>query len=419
LLFASCTAFIQKDAFTGSNTAGPDASQNPAGGISSDGKDNPSEEAPTDGKDNSSDPADADPTPEPSPSPRGTTKIQLRAVGDIMMHMPQVMAGLQADGTYDFNHFFNDIKPYLEGADIVTGNLETTISNQEKGYGGYPTFRTPEALLQALKGGGFNVLTTANNHTFDGREFGVTNTLDKLDEYGFQHTGSARSQQERDSVLIVEKNDIKAGILAYTYGTNGMEGTISSGNLPFMVNCIDKDKIREDVNRAREAGAEVLIVSIHWGDEYARTPNSFQKETADYLASLGVDIILGSHAHVLQPMERRTVTLEDGMEKEIFIIYSLGNFVSNQRDKYQDSGVIVDLEITKDYDKGTIALGEISYTPTWVYRYNQNGKSDYRVLPVGKFMDEGDLNGSAKDRIRSVWNETTTHLGQDGFKINE
>jgi poly-gamma-glutamate capsule biosynthesis protein CapA/YwtB (metallophosphatase superfamily) len=192
------------------------------------------------------------PTPEPSPTPRGTTSIKLRAVGDIMMHMPQVRAGQRSDSTYDYTHFFEDIRPYLEGAEIVTGNLETTISNDEKGYGGYPMFRTPEELLQALKDAGFNVLTTANNHTFDGREFGVRHTLDKLDEYGFYHTGSARSQEERDQILIIEKNDIRTAILAYTYGTNGMEVTISNENLPFMVNYIDREKIREDVSRGSQ-----------------------------------------------------------------------------------------------------------------------------------------------------------------------
>ena len=391
-LFVSCVAYMQRDAFT---------DQEPDGSKAAD-------PVPT-----------AKSTPQPSPTPSGTTSILLRAVGDIMMHMPMVRAGLQADGSYDFNHFFEDIRPYLEGADIVTGNLETTISNEEKGYGGYPMFRTPAALLPALKNAGFNVLTTANNHTFDGKKFGVIHTLDKLEEYGLLHTGSARNQEERDRILIVEKNGIKAGILAYTYGTNGMEATIPDADLPFMVNNIDEDRIRGDVGRAREEGAEVLIVCIHWGEEYARIPNSFQKETADFLASLGVDIILGSHAHVLQPMERRTVTLEDGTKKEAFLIYSLGNFISNQRDPYQDSGVIVDLEIIKDYDRGTIELGEISYTPTWVYRFSRDGKSDYRVLPVGKYMENEELSGSARERIRSVWKETTTHLGQDGFRINE
>ncbi|MGI6570478.1 MAG: CapA family protein [Caldicoprobacterales bacterium] len=365
------------------------------------------------------DPEVPDSTPEPEP--RGTTAMRIRAVGDIMMHMPLVNAAQVTADSYDFTKFFEHIGPYLEGADIVAGNLETTISNAQKGYGGYPMFRTPEDLLPALKSAGFNLLTTANNHTFDGKEFGVRNTLDKLDEYGFLHTGSARSQEERDQILVIEKNDIKAGVLAYTYGTNGMEVTISGENLPFMVNYIDREQIRRDVLLAREAGAEVLIVFIHWGDEYVRLPNSFQKETADYLISLGVDIIFGSHPHVLQPMERRPVTLDDGTEKEAFIIYSLGNFLSNQRDRYRDSGVIVDVDVIKDYDRGTIELGEVSYTPTWVYKYTENGRTDYRILPAGQFLDgndELDLGKTDLERVQAVWSETVSHLGTEGAKAN-
>ena len=398
LLITSCAAFVQNGSFLDDEV---DNIQQPTDNV-----------LPTD------EPEDPVITPEVPVLPSGTTSLSLRAVGDIMMHGPQVTAGLQADGSYEFKHFFDDIKPYLEGADIVMGNLETTVSNDEKGYGGYPLFRTPESMLEALVHAGFQVITTANNHSFDGREFGVTNTLDKLDEYGLLHTGTARTSDERNQVLIVEKNDIKVGILAYTYGTNGMEATVSEENLPFMVNDIDRDRIKEDVNRTRDAGAEILITSIHWGDEYARKPNDFQIETTDYLASLGVDIILGSHPYVLQPMERRPVTLEDGSEKEIFIIYSLGNFISNQREQYRDSGVIIDLEIIKNYDQNTIQLANIAYTPTWVYRFLNNGKSDFRVLPVGQFMEEG-LSGDAKQRINTVWNETTTHLSQEGFQIKE
>lgn len=359
-----------------------------------------------------------EPEPTPEPEPTGTTSLTIRAVGDIMMHSPQITAGLAQDGNYNFDHFFTDIKPYLEGADIVMGNLETTISNEEVGYGGYPMFRCPEQLLQSLKYAGFNVITTANNHSFDGREFGVTNTLDKLDEYGLMHTGTARSQEERDQVLIIEENDIKVAILAYTYGTNGMEVTIPDEKIPYMINSIDKEKIATDIENAKQAGAEVLVVSIHMGDEYVRSPNEFQKETVDYLASLGVDIILGSHPHVLQPLELKEVTLDDNTKKDVFIIYSLGNFISNQRDRYRDSGVILDIEIVKDYDNKKIDFGEIAYTPTWVYRYSENGKSDYRVLPVKESIAEN-LSQSATERIGQVWNETTTLLGQEFANIKQ
>ncbi|HZK35194.1 MAG TPA: CapA family protein [Bacillota bacterium] len=362
-----------------------------------------------------------EPTPEP---PRGTTSLKLRAVGDILMHMPLVNAASTADG-YDFRHFFDDIKPYLEGADIAMANLETTISNNEKGYGGYPMFRTPEEILGALSYAGFNLITTANNHSFDGREFGVVNTLDKLDQYGLMYTGTARSQEERDSLLLIEENDIRVGVLAYTYGTNGMEVTIPESKRGFMVNLIDKDMIKDDVKRARGEGAEVIIVAIHWGDEYARNPNSNQEELADFLISLGVDVIMGSHPHVLQPIEKRRVELEDGKTRDVVLVYSLGNFISNQIDnqlypefQYTDSGAIVELDIVKDYDQDKIYLDNIAYTPTWVYRYGREGGYDYRVLPVGSYIDE-DLGSVAQQRINEVWNETTNHLGSEDFTIIE
>ncbi len=369
--------------------------------------------------DPSDDPAD-NPIHTPKPSElenvKKTTSIKIKAVGDLLMHMPLVNASLKSDGTYDFTPIFNDIKPYLQDGDLVLANLETTISDPQHGYGGYPRFRTPEELLPALKESGFNIITTANNHTLDGKEFGVGHTLDKLDEYGLLHTGSARSQEERDRVLLVEKNEITSAVLAYTYGTNGMEVTIPGDKLPYMVNYIDRDLIRQDVERAKEAGADLIIVCIHWGDEYVRTPNPFQEETAEYLLSLGVDIIFGSHPHVLQPMERRKVVLEDGTEKEVFIIYSLGNFVSNQRDPYRDSGVIVNVEVIKDHAGSTISLGEITYTPTWVYKYSSSGGVGFRILPVGEYLEEaGGLNSEDWRRIRDVWTETTTHLG-DSFK---
>lgn len=355
-----------------------------------------------------------DPTPEPA---KGTTTVKLRAVGDIIMHMSQVYAGEREDG-YDFKPFFEDIKPYLEGADLVIGNLETTISNDERGYHGYPNFKSPEETLEAAKYAGFNILTTANNHSFDAKEFGVVNTIEKLEEYGIKFTGTARSQEERDRILIVEENDIRVGILAYTYGTNGMEVTIPQEKRGYMVNLIDKDLIEADVKRAREEGAEVIVVAMHWGDEYQRQPNSTQKDLADFLVSLGVDIVLGCHPHVLQPIEIRRAQLEDGSEKDVFIIYSLGNFVSNQDWQYSDSGVIIELDIIKDYDQDIIYLDNFGYTPTWVYKFSKGSGYDYRILPVGSFMD-GDLNEQAKKRIKEVWNETTSHLGQEDLIIFE
>ena len=352
-------------------------------------------------------------------APRGTTSLKVSVVGDIMVHNHQLKAARESDGTYDFTGVFEDIRSYLEEADIVLGNLETTISTDEKGYTAYPRFRSPISLITALKGAGFDVLTTANNHTLHALEFGVEHTLDVLDEHRILHTGSARSPEERDRILIVEENDIKVAILAYTYGTNGMEGSVNKDKLTYMVNYLrDTSRIEEDVRRAREEGAEFIVFCAHWGDEYVRTPNDGQKNMAQKLFDMGVDVIFGSHPHVIQPMERKTITTPEGEEKETFVIYSLGNIVSNQRDRYRDSGLILNLEIIKDYDNGTISIGEIDYIPTWVYRFTKNDRLHYRILPVKDFL-EADLGGADSKRIKEVWKETTDHLETEGVKVRD
>lgn len=337
------------------------------------------------------------------------TALLVSAVGDIMIHMPQIRAAEIQGGGYDFKSVFEEVKQYIEKADIAIANFETTVGTPERGYSGYPRFSAPHEILEALRFAGFDVLTTANNHCLDWLEFGVENTLNKLDEYGILHTGTARTLEESQRLLIIERNDIKVGILAYTYGTNGMEALIPSDKLSYMVNYFnDFDKIRRDIERIKMEGAEVVIVCMHWGNEYERTPSEEQKDLAQQLANAGADIIFGSHPHVIQPIEIKDVALEGRMTKKVVVAYSLGNFISNQRERYTDSGVIVNVEIVKDHDENTITISKISYIPTWVYKYYHNGKAQYRVLPVEKYINgDGELQGVDEQRIRDVWHEIT------------
>ena len=344
------------------------------------------------------------------------SRLTITAVGDIMMHMPQVRAAMQPDGSYDFRSVFHEVKYYLERADITIGNLETTIGPPEKGYSGYPRFRSPEEILEALKYAGFDVLVTANNHSLDALEFGLEYTLDELDKYGFMYTGTARSIEEKNKHLIVEKNNIRVGILSYTYGTNGMEAAVSQEKLKYMVNYYnDYNQVVNDINSINAESVDLLIAYMHWGYEYHRTPNDEQKNLTELLAKEGVDIIFGSHPHVIQPMEIKQVTMEDGTEKDVLVAYSLGNFVSNQRDQYTDSGVIVNVEIIKNNDG--VSIDRVSYVPTWVHRYEQGGKLQYEILPVKEHNDYENLSGEAGKRIQSVWKETTDMLGLEVFKV--
>jgi len=350
--------------------------------------------------------------PEP-PKPKGKAHVSIAVVGDIIMHMPQIEAARLPGGGYDFKDVFREVKPIIEKADIAMCNFETTISTPQRGYTGYPCFKSPEAILEALKDTGFDVATTANNHPFDSGEFGVTNTCDKLDQYGFLHTGTARTPEERDKVLMVSKNGINLAIVAYTYGTNGMEGAIKQDRRPYMINLwLDMEVVKRDIARARKAGADVVIACVHWGPEYVRKPDEVQKKTAAQFLEAGADIIFGSHPHVLQPMERTTVS-RTGKDQDAFVIYSLGNFISNQRNettRYTDSGVILNLEVIKNLDSGEISVGHISYVPTWVDRYTSGGKFRYRILPVGRFIDQ--TTGYQKQRLQAVWKETTGLMGE-------
>ena len=340
--------------------------------------------------------------------------ITVSAVGDIMVHSPQFQSAYVGDGKYDFVPVFEEVKKIIVDSDLALCNLETTISTPERGYSGYPCFKTPEELISAIKDAGFNVVTTANNHSLDGREFGVVHTLDVLDKHDLWHAGTARNQLESEKILIVERKGIKLGILAYTYGTNGMEATVDQDKLKYMVNYIKVEEIEEDIKRARQEGADAIILCMHWGVEYDRAVGEEQKRLADKLFDAGADIILGSHPHVIQTMEKKTVSSANGEDREVFVAYSLGNFISNQRDRYRDSGVIVNITITKEGNKTIIE--DVKYIPTWVRKFKQDGKVQYSILPVEEFIDSPlptpDLN-----RLRAVWKETKDIIGNEIMAI--
>jgi len=362
------------------------------------------------------------PEPEPQqaePVAEDSTSVLVACVGDILMHGPLISAGKRPDGSYDFTHFFAEVQHYIEEADVAIANLEGTISTSERGYSGYPCFKAPEEIIWALKEAGFNLVVTANNHSFDGGEFGVIHTIDVLEKAGMHHTGTARTAEERDQVLVLEKNDIRLAFLNYTYGTNGMEVNIPRDKIGYMVNYLhDTESIKLDIERAREREADVIIAMVHWGPEYVRKPDEFQQRLAEDLFSLGVDIIFGSHPHVLQPMRFGHV-VRDGGQAEVFVAYSLGNFISNQRNemiRYTDSGMILTLRITKQYGTGAMSISDVRYTPTWVQRYTQNGLFQYRVLPVGMFMPRG-LPEQDSQRLEQVWEETTSLIGNERFRI--
>ena len=338
---------------------------------------------------------------------------QITAVGDFLMHMPVINAAWNDKlNRYDFASQLTEIKPFLSEPDLTIANLETRLAGKENnGYSGYPLFNCPEQLAYDLKEVGVDVVTTANNHSLDRGFNGLVKTLDNLQTAGLLTVGNYRTPEERVPLLL-DVNSIKTGILNYTESVNGIP--VPPGK-EYAIDFADPHIIAQDIAEMRELGADVIIVYLHFGVEYQRHPSQQQRELVDKIFAAGADIIFGDHVHVIQPMEKKKITFQ-GKEKEVFVIYSLGNFISNQRWQYSDSGVIVNVVLQKDVETNETIIKKVDYIPTWVHTYQENGKMRYRVVAVEKaikdYEQQKDKTISPNDyrRLKEVWQETTTHL---------
>ena len=335
-----------------------------------------------------------------------TSQVTLAAVGDIMIHSPQFnSAYIVNKNTYDFRDHFSLISPYLEKADLVVGNLETTLTGPPYPYSGYPRFNSPPELAKNLKDSGFDLLFTANNHSLDYGEFGIINTINHIESAGLNFVGTARCLEEQAKGLQISTQNVDIAFFAYTYGTNGIP--VPYGK-EYLVSLLDEKQIIKDAQRAKnDHSVDVVIISLHWGLEYQRLPTEEQRELARSLIDAGVDVIIGTHPHVVQPAEKLHTENHSGL-----VLYSLGNFVSNQRKRYRDSGIIVYLSIEKDHilNQSTVSLAEIE--PTWVYRRSQFGPDRYSILPVKELLndeeklDETGLTSQDIQRMKEVLQET-------------
>lgn len=312
--------------------------------------------------------------------------INMSVIGDIMCHNSQYIDAFSGS-TYDFSYVFSDIKHYIDNADIAIGNLETTFAGAARGYSNYPTFNTPEQLAQNLKDFGIDVVSTANNHCMDTGYKGLVSTLDYLDSAGISHTGTSRTQEEQNTVLIKDINGIKIAFLSFTYGTNGIPVSLER---TYSVNLISDELILNQLQLAKAQNPDLICVSMHWGIEYQNTQNKEQERLADLLFQNGTDIILGSHPHVLQPMEKRTITLEDGSTKDGFVIYSLGNFMSGQTKERTRNSIILNIELTKNGETDKISIGNISYIPIYMYKNTSKTTQKYLVLDIENAIKQYD-----------------------------
>lgn len=338
----------------------------------------------------------------------GDITIQLAAVGDIMFHNTQLESALVDAGSYDFKPVFEVVKPIIEEADVAIANFETTTAGKDKyPYSGYPRFNSPDEAVDALQEAGFDVMTTANNHSLDTGKDGVIRTLDTIRNHAMDTVGTYASRPE-SRVLMKEVKDIKLAFLSYTEHVNGLESMLTADELDAMINVVDEQKMKEDIAYAKAQGADLIVASIHWGNEYEREPSGRQEELAQMLADSGVAIILGSHPHVIQRSEWLDQT---------FVIYSMGNFISNQRAEtldnvYTEDGVIVRFEISKNLETGKTVISKVDYVPTWVYRDKEQGGSvyTYRVLPAEGYKDNKSVSDAFKTRMERSYKDTMSQM---------
>ncbi|MEI7834129.1 MAG: CapA family protein [bacterium] len=344
-----------------------------------------------------------------------STTATIAFTGDILMHMDLVRSGYNADaGGYDFTRVFAPVAPYLHQADYAVGNLETRMAGAEMGYSGYPRFNSPDELASGLKASGFTMLATANNHSMDMGWGGIVHTLDTLDAAGLAHIGTARSAEERAAPAFVTIKGIRVAFLNYTAETNELPVPKSR---PYAVNLLQPEKILADTSKVRKNGADVVIAVLHFGEEYEPKPNKYQRNIARQLLEGGVDAIIGSHPHVVQPIEKITVQ-RNGAPYTGVVAFSLGNFASTQRERYRDAGIILYLTLAKN-THGTVVTGT-KYLPVWVQQGWQRGIHQARVLPALPDTDpHSDLPLTVADeaRLRQVWDDTHGQLEREELGI--
>ncbi|MDE6278092.1 MAG: CapA family protein [Muribaculaceae bacterium] len=304
----------------------------------------------------------------------GYDDAELLFAGDAMQHQAQIDAARRAGGTWDYSSCFEDLKPAIEDADFAVVNLETPLG--EHPHTGYPCFNAPAAWAEALADAGFDLLLTANNHTLDRRDRGLLATIDSLDRRDIRHIGTYKNADERSRALpaIFNINNIRVGFLNYTYGTNG----ISPGP-DVRVDYIDRRRIAADVAATRKAGAEIVCVCMHWGDEYRLRPNAAQVADAKFLEELGVDIIAGGHPHTIQPLEFRDNRYHP--HKKVFIIWSLGNFISNMKTADTRGGLIARVRLHRGED-GVARVEGGDYEPIFTLPAGAVKGAGFKVVPA-------------------------------------
>lgn len=320
-------------------------------------------------------------------------KITLLFAGDLMQHQAQIDAAGKGRG-FDYTDCFQYVKEEVSAADIAIGNLEVTLGG--KPYQGYPAFSAPDEYLAAIKEAGFDVLVTANNHCLDTGKKGLERTVRMLDSLKVLRAGTYLDEPDREKhyPLLIEKNGFRIALLSYTYGTNGIK--VSSPNI---VNYIDREIMQRDIQQSLKSRPDVVIAYIHWGIEYEQQPSKEQKELADWLIAQGVDHVIGSHPHVVQPVELRKSA--DSL-KEHVVLYSLGNYISNMSVRHTDGGIMFKMELSKQ--NRIVRLTNCGYSLVWTSRPAISGNKNFILYPAAR--SGLPLNAEEANRLKIFVNDS-------------
>ena len=341
------------------------------------------------------------PTPTPTPTPERRT-FTLVGTGDVLLHervwlQAERDAAETGNGVLDFTPQLANIAPIVTGADLAICHLEVPLAPADGPYEGYPTFSGPPQVVSALDATGYDACSTASNHTFDQGAGGVTRTLDALDAAGIAHAGSARtpSEAEQTTMVDVETTDgpVKVGLLSYTYGFNGIPYPASE---TFWANEIDEQEILADAATARQRGAEVVVVALHWGTEYDHDPNSQQAEVAPRLIGApDIDLLLGHHAHVVQPIENIGGK---------WVVYGMGNLMANHAEPEgpKSEGLLTRFTFTEDLPTGRFAITAAEYLPLY-----QTYEPPVEVLVVPAAIVSGQTGTTTVARLEQALTRTT------------
>ncbi|MBD8387357.1 CapA family protein [Dysgonomonas sp. BGC7] len=321
-------------------------------------------------------------------------KVSFLFAGDAMQHQAQLDVAKTTNG-YDYSAYFKNVSEEIKEADIAVVNLETTLPG--KAFTGYPMFGSPDEYAYALKEAGFDVFLTANNHILDKRKRGLERTIMVLDSMKVKHTGTFLNKEKRELYypLMMIKNGIRIAMLNYTYGTNHFDPVP-----PNVVNYIDRKIILKDISLAKTMKADIIVANVHWGQEYVLKHNKEQQQLADFLVKNGVQLVIGGHPHVVQPIDIR----KDSLGIKNVIVYSMGNLISNMKLTNTRGGMMVKIDISKDGDN-PVRIDSCDYSLVWVHKLmkDKDTPTFFELLPVSAINNE----------------EGKEKLGEKDFKLME